>query len=88
MAYMPLLIDPSEFKIVDLHAGKRGFHTNWAVVYRGGVIKDHFATDAVALAWVRSHLIEPSQVTVDRHRIANEFIVPLESSGTKSWSAH
>jgi len=32
MAYMPLLIDPSEFKIVDLHAGKRGFHTNWAVV--------------------------------------------------------
>jgi hypothetical protein len=67
MAELPLLVDPAELKIIDCHAGKPGLHTNWAVVYRGGIIKDRFATDAVAMLWVKSQLVDGDAVILRRH---------------------
>jgi hypothetical protein len=73
---------PDELEIVDLHAGKRGgYHTNWAVVYRGDIIKDRFATDAVAMLWIRSQLVDGLS---EHDAIADLWA----ETGQKSWAIH
>jgi hypothetical protein len=62
MAELPLLVDPAELEVIDLHAGKRrGFHTNWALRYRGGIIKAGFEADAAGLTAFPGHQLTNSR---------------------------
>jgi hypothetical protein len=70
----------------DISADTGTPHGDFAIMHRGRVLKDGFATQAAARLYIQRHLIVPAQLMPEHEAVGDLFTA--HASGQKSWSVH
>jgi hypothetical protein len=84
MGDVPDLIAAGELEVRGI--GELG-RANFAIMHRGGVLRDGFLTQPLAWMYVQRQLIAPSEIISEHENLGDQFVIH-GNAGPKSWSIH